>query len=154
MLKYILSALMNSGIGERDSENQTSDFRNLVDTYKAEKEKKKGVAQFDRLQDAFKQLKDMHKDDPPSPPEFNFETAHWPYGPVGAPSQAQASTPMPMARPSAAPAAVPMPMARPAEAPQASSPFADFFKRNTALMQDPNGGGYIDPTAASKALFG
>jgi hypothetical protein len=151
MLKFILSALMNSGVGDHFDGGTGGDLGSLTSALKAEKDKNKGENQLSRLQDAFKQLKDMHKDDKP----FDFESAHWPYGPIGAPSQAQASVPMPMARPPEA-AAVPMPMARPADAPQApsSSPFADFFKRNTALMKDQQSGEYIDPTAAHKALFG
>jgi hypothetical protein len=152
MLKLLLSALMNSGIGERDSENRTSDFRDLVGAYTAEKEKKKGMQSLDRLQDAFAQLKDMHKDNPQTPvAPFGssaeagpFDNAQWPYGPQGAPSQASAS-----AAPPAPPPGVPMPAPRPAEAPQASSPFADFFARNTALMKDPGSGEFIDPRAAA-----
>jgi hypothetical protein len=41
-----------------------------------------------------------------------------------------------------------MPQARPAEAPQAL-PDTGFFMRNALQMQDPNGGGYIDPTGAA-----
>jgi hypothetical protein len=39
-------------------------------------------------------------------------------------------------------------MARPAEAPQAP-PDTSFFMRNALMMQDPNGGGFIDPTGAA-----
>jgi hypothetical protein len=89
----------------------------------------------------------MHKDDQP----FNFETAQWPYGPIGAPSQPMtAGVPMPQSRPQMAAAApVPMSAPRPAEAPQASSPFADFFARNTAMMKDPTTGQFVDPSAAA-----
>lgn len=150
MLKYLLSALMSSGIGERDSENQTSDFRNLTNAYKDARETKRGGAQLSRLQDAFSQLKDMHKDNAATTPApFDFETAKWPFGPVGAPSQSMAHSAAPPVS-----ASVPMPMARPAEAPQAppaQSPFAEFFGRNTAMMKDPSSGDFIDPSAAAKA---
>lgn len=51
---------------------------------------------------------------------------------------------------------VPLPMARPASAPQAPQATPDnsgmnFFTRNAMMMQDPNGGGYIDPQGAAKA---
>lgn len=61
-----------------------------------------------------------------------------------------ASVPMPRPRPQQA--SVPMPMARPAQAPQPQpqAPMG-FFQRNAAMMQDPNGGGYIDPSAAARA---
>ncbi|WP_456723053.1 hypothetical protein [Bradyrhizobium sp. USDA 4350] len=43
---------------------------------------------------------------------------------------------------------MPMPQPRPAEAPQAQ-PDTSFFMRNALMMQDPNGGGYIDPQGAA-----
>jgi hypothetical protein len=148
MLKYILSALMNSGVGDQFDGGTGGDLGSLTAALKAEKDKKAGQP-LDRLKDAFSQLKDMHKADPPP---FDFESAHWPYGPIGAPSQSMASAvPMPQARPPQAPSAVPMPMARPADAPQAQSPLAQFFARNTAMQQDPSSGEYIDPAAAAKA---
>lgn len=70
-----------------------------------------------------------------------MDTMQWPFGPVGAPSASLASVPT-------QPASVPMPQARPAEAPQAI-PDTSFFMRNALQMQDPNGGGYIDPTGAA-----
>lgn len=160
MLKWLLSSLMASGAGERFDGGTGGDLASLTSALKAEKDKNKGEGQLSRLNDAFKQLKDMHKDNAP----FDFENAQWPYGPIGAPSQAmaQADGPSPLdnaqwphgprGAPSQAMAAahVPMPMARPAEAPQASSPIADFFARNTAMMKDPNSGQFIDPSAAAK----
>jgi hypothetical protein len=64
MLKYLLTALMNSGIGERDSENKTSDFRNLTERLQGcEGNETRGArSSYRLLQDAFSQLKDMHKD--------------------------------------------------------------------------------------------
>lgn len=47
------------------------------------------------------------------------------------------------------PQAVPQPQARPAAAPQAEE--MPWWKRNALLMQDPNGGGYIDPIGAQRA---
>lgn len=41
-----------------------------------------------------------------------------------------------------------MPTARPTEAPQ-ETPDTSFFMRNALMMQDPNGGGFIDPTGAA-----
>lgn len=160
MLKLLLSSLMASGLGERNSEGSWDDLARLTSALRDEKAKKRGEGQLSRLQDAFSQLKSMHKDNTP----FDFENAQWPYGPIGAPSQAmaQADGPSPLdnaqwphgprGAPSQAMAAapVPMPMARPAEAPQASSPIADFFARNTAMMKDPNSGQFIDPSAAAK----
>lgn len=155
MLKWLLSSLMASGAGERFNGEAGGDLASLTTALRAEKDKK-GEGQLSRLQDAFAQLKNMHKDDKP----FDFESAQWPYGPIGAPSQAmaRADAPSPLdnaqwphgprGAPSAAP--VPMPAPRPAEAPQASSPFADFFARNTAMMQDPNSGAFIDPSAAAQ----
>lgn len=150
MLKLLLSGLMNSGIGERFSEDRTSDFKGLTDTLAALKAKKAEAspAPMDRLKDAFAQLKDMHKDDAPAPEPFSFETAQWPYGPVGAPSQAQASaSPPPAPQPQQAAAPVPMPAPRPAEAPQQMG----FFQRNAAMMRDPSTGDFIDPSAAAQA---
>jgi len=43
---------------------------------------------------------------------------------------------------------VPVPQARPAEAPQ-PEPDTGFFMRNALMMQDPNGGGFIDPQGAA-----
>jgi hypothetical protein len=56
--------------------------------------------------------------------------------------------PMPQARPPEAGMAgpVPMPQARPAEAPQDDT---GFFMRNALMMQDPAGGGFIDPEGAA-----
>jgi len=68
-----------------------------------------------------------------------LDTMQWPFGPLGAPSQAPAS---------AAGAGVPLPTARPAEAPQAPQD-TGFFMRNALMMQDPMGGGLIDPTGAA-----
>jgi hypothetical protein len=162
MLKWLLSGMMASGLGDRFDGGAGGDLASL--TAALGNEKKKGEQPLSRLQDAFKQLKDMHRDDQP----FNFETAQWPYGPIGAPSQAMAAAPT-----------VPMPRARPAEAPMSpqeaeniydsfenspagkrmraadlpasqSSPFADFFARNTAMMKDPTSGEFIDPSAAAQ----
>jgi hypothetical protein len=153
MLNWLLRLGPLSGVADRFGGGDGGSLAGLTDALKDEKDKKSNP--MDRLQDAFKQLKDMHKDDKP----FDFESAQWPFGPIGAPSSMDnAQWPHgPVGAPSqamasaSAPAAVPLPMARPAEAPRASSPFADFFARNTAMMQDPNGGGYIDPQAAAKA---
>lgn len=60
---------------------------------------------------------------------------------------------MPLPQPTRPPQAsspVPMPMARPAEAPQ-EQPDMGFFARNTAMMQDPMTGQFIDPSAAQRA---
>jgi hypothetical protein len=65
----------------------------------------------------------------------------------------QGSDPMSAASyyPTRAPQRTPMPMARPAEATQApqAPPDTSFFMRNALMMQDPNGGGFIDPTGAA-----
>lgn len=53
----------------------------------------------------------------------------------------------PVSPPVAAPAA-PLPAPRPAEAP-APTPDTGFFMRNALMMQDPNGGGFIDPMGAA-----
>lgn len=107
----------------------------------------------------------LAKGDMQRPPPQQMEDMRWPYGPVGAPQGGGArvliptspydepsAVPMPMARPAQAPQApqVPMPMARPAEAPQAP-PDIGFFMRNALMMQDPNGGGFIDPQGAARA---
>jgi hypothetical protein len=153
-LQLLMLALQSKGFADPFSGSHSDDLVALTKELKAAQDNKKGMQPLDRLKDAFSQLKDMHKDDPalaqanplgssnsgPSP----FDNAQWPYGPVGAPSQAQASAP--------APAPVPMPAPRPAAAAQApaSNPFADFFARNTAMMKDPVTGEFIDPQAAAK----
>ena len=159
-LQLLMLALQSKGLADPFSGSHSDDLVALTKELKAAQENKKGGTNpLDRLKDAFSQLKDMHKDDPalaqanplgssnsgPSP----FDSAQWPYGPVGAPSQAQASAPAPVPH---APAPAPMPAPRPAEAPQAptSNPFADFFARNTAMMKDPVTGDFIDPQAAAK----
>jgi hypothetical protein len=71
------------------------------------------------------------------------------YKPVANPWPSGAPDPQ-VASPGATPpqpAAVPLPQARPAEAPQ-SPPDTSFFMRNALMMQDPNGGGFIDPMGA------
>lgn len=68
--------------------------------------------------------------------------AQGPAGPMGAPQ----TPPSPIG----APQSVPMPMARPAEAPQAP-PEMPWWQRNSAMMSDPNGGGFIDPEGAARA---
>lgn len=141
-------------IGDGRPDNTPGDLSALTNAFREARLAKQGAGSQDRLVDAFKQLKDMHKEDPATPMQAPnvpnaLDNAQWPFGPIGAPSQAQASAPQ--AQPH-----VPMPMSRPQDAPQPAppvqgNPFADFFKRNTAMMQDPNGGGYIDPQAAAQA---
>ena len=74
---------------------------------------------------------------------------------MGSPAPApQATTPPALSAqalaPPAAPQGVTMPMPRPAEAPQAP-PDMGFFQRNSAMMQDPTNGGFIDPEGAARA---
>jgi hypothetical protein len=143
-------------IGDGRPDNSPGDLSALTNAFRDARLAKQGSGSQDRLVDAFKQLKDMHKEDPATPMQAPnvpnaLDNAQWPFGPIGAPSQAQASAPQAHAP------IVPTPMPRPADAPQPpqaqaqGNPFADFFKRNTAMMQDPNGGGYIDPQAAAQA---
>ena len=95
-----------------------------------------GASPQDRLNATFKSLPEMaQNNNVPSP----LDTMNWPFGPVGAPTQAPAS---------AATAGVPLPTARPAEAPQAPED-TGFFMRNALMQQDPLGGGFIDPTGAA-----
>jgi hypothetical protein len=100
----------------------------------------------DRIKQAFDALKDMHKapDQTPSNSPSPFDTAQWPYGPVGAP---QAS-------------AVPMPQPRPLQAPQpeapqpqadSANPLMSLFQRSTAMQRDPLTGDFIDPKAGATA---
>ncbi len=95
-----------------------------------------GASPQDRLNAAFKALPEMAQNNNVPLP---LDTMNWPFGPVGAPAQAPAST---------AAAGVPLPPERPAEAPQAP-PDTGFFMRNALMMQDPLGGGFIDPTGAA-----
>lgn len=105
----------------------------------------------DRIKAAFDSLKDMHKPEMPTlaqslPQDGSspFDNAQWPYGPVGAPSQAQAQ--------GGAGAGVPMPRPRPAEAQQADQgPMMSLFQRSAALQKDPLTGEFIDPINAAKA---
>jgi hypothetical protein len=78
----------------------------------------------------------------PSTPMNWLEMAK--YRPTPAPTAPApaVAAPAPQASP------VPMPMARPAEAP-APQPDTGFFMRNALMMQDPNGGGFIDPAGAA-----
>jgi hypothetical protein len=154
-LQLLMLALQSKGLADPFSGSHSDDLVALTKELKAAQENKKGGTNpLDRLKDAFSQLKDMHKDDPAAIGDSTsgaspFDNAQWPYGPVGAPSQAQASAPAPAPQ---APAPVPMPAPRPAAAAQApaSNPFADFFARNTAMMKDPVTGEFIDPQAAAK----
>jgi hypothetical protein len=57
---------------------------------------------------------------------------------------------IPPAASAPAPVTMPMPAPRPPEAPQAS-PEMGFFERNSAMMQDPSSGSFIDPEAAARA---
>lgn len=116
-----------------------------------------GRSPADHIRDAFRQLKDMHKDpaleqamttpppaspftvgghtpmpsprpmDTPSP----LDTAQYPFGPVGAPHAMAQAAP------------------RPAEAPP--GPPLDLMQFNTAMMRDPSTGEFIDPRAAQTA---
>lgn len=77
----------------------------------------------------------------PMPPVQGLDLPWMPPMPRSRPPEA------PMAPPAAPAAAeaVPMPQARPDAAPQDTS----FFMRNALQMQDPMGGGFIDPTGAA-----
>ena len=159
MLKWLLSGLMSSGVGDRFDGGTGGNLASLTKAMRTEMDKK-GDQPHARLQDAFKQLKDMHKDDPrlaeglsmmPSSGGASaLDHAQWPFGPVGAPRAMATSVPTPQPRPPEVAAPVPMPMARPAEAPQAPGALSEFFQRNAAMMKDPTTGEMIDPIAAAK----
>lgn len=159
ILRMLMTSAWSKGVGDRFDGALTSDFKNLTDAYAAYKhnagadsDKAPQQSPIDRIKAAFDQLKDMHKGPDQTPANmaalassnqpFDFESAHWPVGPVGAPSQSMASAPPPPG--------VPMPRPRPPEAPQ-ESPMMSLFQRSAAMQQDPNGGGYIDPATAAKA---
>jgi hypothetical protein len=150
LLQFILSTMMTSGVGDRfGGSNPGDDLTKLM--AKLPDPKEKGPQ--DRLSDAFTQLKNMHKDPaleqamstPASGGPSQFDQAQWPYGPVGAPSQAMASSPAVQGQPG-----VPMPAPRPTEAPQAP-PEMSFFQRNAMLQRDPLTGEYLDPAQAASA---
>jgi hypothetical protein len=172
ILQLLMGTTMSKGIGDRFGGNQTSDLKNLTDAYAQSLGPNSAYASFrqaagpestdkppaqspmDRIKAAFDSLKDMHKGPDqtaantgvlPQNGASPFDNAQWPYGPVGAPSQAQAS--VPQQTPSQG---VPMPMARPADAPQAN-PMMSLFQRSAAMQQDPLTGSYIDPASAAKA---
>lgn len=154
LLQFLLSTMMTSGVGDRfGGSNPGSDLVKLMD--KLPDPKKESGSQ-SRLVDAFKQLQSMHKDPaleaamaiPSSntPTPSPFDNAQWPFGPVGAPSQANAQ-----AQPQqAAPQGVPMPAPRPQEAPQ-PPPEMSFFQRNAMMQRDPLTGEYLDPAQAAQA---
>jgi len=157
------------GIGERYGGSETSDLKSLTDALAAYKRGAASGDQFlnnksednsppqqspmDRIKAAFESLKDMHKGPNQTPENISmlagpnspspFDNAHWPQGPVGAPSQAQA--PMPQS--------LPMPQPRPAEAPQPQpeNPMMSLFQRSAAMERDPLTGEFIDPQAGAKA---
>jgi hypothetical protein len=156
------------GIGQPQGYG-TDDLRGLTDALAAYKktagedksdDKSPTQSPIDRIKAAFDSLKDMHKG-PDQTPENTamlagpnspspFDTMQWPYGPVGAPSQAQGASPP--AAPQG-PSGVPMPQPRPEGAPPPpdQGPMMSFFQRNTALQRDPVTGEYIDPASAAKA---
>lgn len=166
IMRLLLGSVIGTGFGDQFSKNQPSDLKSLTDALAAYKNaagpdggNTPAQSPMDRIKAAFDDLKNMHKG--PDQTASNtgvlpsgaspFDTSQWPYGPVGAPSQAQASVPQQPQMPSG----IPMPMPRPAEAPQAdANPMMSFFQRNTALMKDPISGEYIDPAAAAKASPG
>lgn len=148
LLQFLLSTMMTSGVGDRfGGSNPGSDLVKLMD--------KMPSASQSRLVDSFKQLQGMHKNPsleqamniPSSntPTPSPFDNAQWPFGPVGAPSQANASAPTTQVPPS-----VPMPAPRPQEAPQAP-PEMSFFQRNALMQRDPMTGEYLDPAQAAQA---
>lgn len=118
----------------------------------------------DRIKAAFSALKDMHKGPDQTEDKVSrlassdgpsaFDSAQWPFGPLGAPSQAMARAqasvnPMPSVT------SVPLPRPRPeAASAQDTSPIMSFFQRNAALQKDPITGDYLDPQAASRADAG
>lgn len=73
---------------------------------------------------------------------------------VQTPSPLPGNTPPPPALSAQAmvppPPAAPMPAPSPPQAPQAP-PEMNFFQRNSAMMQDPSSGAFIDPTNAKRA---
>lgn len=174
MLKWLLSGIMSSGLGDRFDGGTGGSLANL--TAMLADEKKKGDEPHARLQDAFNKLKDMHKDDPrlaeglsmmPSSGGASaLDHAQWPFGPVGAPRPMAAPVPTPQPRPAQAPMspqeadniydsfenspAGKRMRAADMAAPASSGPFADFFARNAAMMKDPTTGEMIDPSAAAK----
>jgi len=85
----------------------------------------------DHIRNGFDQFGMPMIPDSNAPAASPFDNAQWPAGPVGAPSQAQAST------------------ARPPEADQ--NPIMGLFQRSVALQKDPLTGEFIDPAAAAKA---
>jgi hypothetical protein len=149
ILRLLLGTAYSSGIGERSGFGE-GDLKSLTDALKAEKDKESPkMAPMERIAAAFDMLKNMHQSAPQAQVS-PLDNAQWPFGPVGAPSQAQAQAPHPPQAPQ-----VPMPMARPQEAPQADQPaLMSFFERNNALQKDPMTGEYLDPTAAAKASPG
>lgn len=159
MLKWLLRFGPLSGVGDRFDGGTGGDLASLTKAMREEMDKKKGTEPINRLQDAFKQLKDMHRDDPrlaeglsmmqSSGGASALDNAQWPFGPVGAPKVMASSVPTPQPRPPEAAAPVPMPMARPAEAPHGGA-LSEFFQRNAAMMKDPTTGEMIDPIAAAK----
>jgi hypothetical protein len=107
-----------------------------------------GASPLDRLKAAFSQFgnptEPVMADNQPSP----LDTAQWPAGPEGGPSPLD-NAQWPFGPMGAAEASVaPLPRSRPAEAPQAPED-TGFFRRNAMMMQDPMGGGFIDPTGAA-----
>lgn len=101
-----------------------------------------GASPQDRLQAAFDAFKNKQTITSASAPEASpFDTMQWPFGPVGAPSQAEAKITTPAQ-------GVPVPTPRPAEAPQAQ-PDTSFFMRNALMQKDPTSGDFIDPTGAA-----
>lgn len=84
----------------------------------------------------------------PSQPNTAMNTAQSYMAHPQATAPVTAPAPAPQAAPPQQIASPPMPQARPAGAPQAQ-PDTGFFMRNALMMQDPNGGGYIDPQGAA-----
>jgi hypothetical protein len=173
ILRILASYGYMKGVGDRfGGSNAMDDFRSLSDEYgRLRDERLKREAEgksepMDRIKAAFDQLKDMHKSDPVpamgglglfpgaavQPPSAMGTAQQFMAHPPAAPMQPRPPIMASSAPPAApAPMPTPMPQPRPAEAPQADNPLMSFFKRNTALQQDPMGGGYIDPSAAEKA---
>jgi hypothetical protein len=135
-----MGAVIAAGDGRPD--NSLSDMQGLTDAYKqARLAKQAGMPPVQPLDDA------PQRGVPPQP-----QLPWWASGDMTKMFPgATPPVPMPQPRPPEAPQAaphVPMPMARPAEAPQ-PQPDTSFFMRNALMMQDPMGGGYIDPAGAA-----
>jgi hypothetical protein len=186
------------GVGDRFGGSETSDLKSLTDALAAYKNGVASGDQFsdknksednspmgpltpmDRIKAAFDSLKDMHKGPDQTPQNTAmlagpnspspFDNAQWPQGPQGAPSQAQASVPMPQARPPGAPLSegeangiydsfenspAGQRMRASTNAMDAQqNPMMSLFQRSAAMQRDPQTGEFIDPASAAKAQPG